>query len=98
MSYWILAIVAMGVILWIVRRGARAFEARQRALGRWDEEGPLIETRRPRYRYRNLGMEERLEVIGEWEPEVVRRRDPHTGEDPKPGVEDDGATGRPKSE
>ena len=56
---------------------ARRFEARQRRLGRWDEYGPLVETKGPPATVRGGRMNERLEVIGRWKGKVLRRRNPH---------------------
>jgi hypothetical protein len=56
--------------------GARRFAARQRRLGRWDEFGPLEETQGPPHAIGG-NMSERLEVVGEWKGEVLRRRQPH---------------------
>ncbi len=56
---------------------ARRFEARQRKVGRWDEYGPLVETKGPPSTVRGGRMNERLEVIGRWKGKVLRRRSPH---------------------
>ncbi len=57
--------------LWLMRRAVRRFAAEQRRLGRWDADGPLVETAPPTG---NRGMNERLEVIGEWHGEILRDR------------------------
>lgn len=57
--------------LWSMRRAARRFAERQRRLGRWDDDGPLVETEAPNG---NRGMNERLEVIGKWRGAVIRDR------------------------
>jgi len=64
-------LVVMVVAMFI---SARRFAARERKLGKWDDEGPLVETEGPEHRVRNSGMEERLEVIGEWKPPIIRDR------------------------
>ena len=54
-SYWMLAKLSLALLaalavffpIWLVRRAAHRFAARQRTLGRWDEEGPLVETEPP---------------------------------------------------
>ena len=43
----LLAALMVFLPMWLVRRAARRFAARQRKLGRWDEEGPLVETEPP---------------------------------------------------
>lgn len=73
-------IVAVAVILTVFavyRSAARRFEARQRKLGRWDEYGPLVETQGPPHHIRGGNMDERREMVGDWEPTVVRHRRPH---------------------
>ena len=60
-----------------IRVAARRFEARERARGRWDEYGPLVETEEPPMGMRGNRMSWRLEVIGRWAQKVVRRRRPH---------------------
>jgi hypothetical protein len=57
--------------LWLMRGAARRFAERQRHLGRWDAEGPLVETEAP---HGNRGMNERLEVAGEWHGAILRDR------------------------
>jgi hypothetical protein len=58
--------------LWLTRRAVRRFAEQQRRLGRWDAEGPLVETEGPPGGTR--GMNERLEVIGEWHGAILRDR------------------------
>jgi hypothetical protein len=69
----------IGVVLafLLIRHDARRFEARERARGRWDEYGPLVETEPPPIGMRSTYMSWRLEVIGRWVQKVVRRRRPH---------------------
>ena len=59
-----------------MRRAARRFAEEQRRLGRWDTKGPLVETEPPRG---NHGMNERLEIAGEWKGAILRdrRRESH---------------------
>jgi hypothetical protein len=70
-------LVVIGVLMvpWLMHRSARRFANRQRRLGRWDAQGPLVETAAPRG---NHGMNERLEVEGIWHGEVLRDRRPDT--------------------
>jgi hypothetical protein len=74
-------LVAIGVLLGvalIVRHAIRRFVAEQKRLGRWDDEGPLVETESPDAPrgYGVGGMNERLEVIGKWHGNVLRDRRP----------------------
>jgi hypothetical protein len=73
----ILVVMVLGI--WI---SARRFEARERRAGRWDDKGPVIETEGPEHRFRNIGMEERLEVIGEWDAPIHHDRRDVAREDP----------------
>ena len=68
----LLALLLVAVLAMLV--SARRFEARERRLGKWDDNGPLVETDGPPERFRNAGMEERLEVAGEWDPPVTHDR------------------------
>jgi hypothetical protein len=68
------ALVAVFVGFYV---GARRFAVRQQRLGRWDEYGPLEETQAPPHTVKGGEMSERLEVIGKWKGEVLRRREPH---------------------
>jgi hypothetical protein len=72
-----LSVVVVLAAIAAVRFAARRFEARQRKLGRWDEYGPLVETKGPPSTVRGGRMNERLEVIGRWKGKVLRRRNPH---------------------
>lgn len=74
---WLILVVVFGGGPLAFSLAARRFEARQRKLGRWDEYGPLVETKAPDRRVRGGRMEERLEVIGQWKGKVLRRREPH---------------------
>ena len=74
----LLLLVVAVVAMWL---SSRRFAARERKLGKWDDQGPMVETQPPPHRVRNAGMEERLEVIGEWDSPVVRDRR-KKGEDP----------------
>jgi hypothetical protein len=75
-------LVAIGVLLGVallVRHAIRRFVAQQKRLGRWDDKGPLVETEPPPSAPRGYGvggMNERLEVIGEWHGKVLRDRRP----------------------
>jgi hypothetical protein len=93
MSGLLLVGLVVGVVfggLWMARRAARQFAERQRKLGRWDAEGPLVETAPPPSGpYGGSGMSERLEVAGEWHGEILRDRRPK--KDPAP------VTGPPQS-
>ena len=77
------------VMLMITAKAARRFEARERQLGRWDQYGPLEEKEAPAdalaspwrsfaagLRTEVEGMDERLEVTGQWHGRVLRRRAP----------------------
>jgi len=67
-----LAVVGFTLVaLWLMRRAARRFAERQRRLGRWDAEGPLVETARPTG---NWGMNERLEIVGKQRASILRDR------------------------
>jgi hypothetical protein len=79
LSLAVLLIAAGG--LWAMWRSMRRFAAEQRRLGRWDENGPLVETAPPprgEFETHGGGMDERREVIGEWHGQVLsdRRPDP----------------------
>lgn len=79
--------------LWLMRRAARRFAEQQRKLGRWDAEGPLVETEAP---HGNRGMNERLEVVGEWRGTILRDRRPESN---VPGMPEPSNTGeRPRSD
>jgi hypothetical protein len=76
--YGVAAFLAVFIAVLIgFRASARRFAAQQRRLGRWDEYGPLEETSRPPAAATGGEMSERLEVIGEWKGDVLRRRRPH---------------------
>ena len=64
-------LVVFVLAMWI---SGRRFAARERKLGKWDDKGPIVETQGPPHRFRNDSMDERLEVIGEWDPPVVNDR------------------------
>lgn len=82
----ILSVLVLAMFL-----SARRFEAKEKKLGKWDDNGPLVETAGPTSRFRNAGMEERLEVIGEWNPPITndRRTETHRG----PASTDDESNG-----
>jgi hypothetical protein len=71
-------LVVLLAIAWVA---SRRFERAQQQSGRWDEYGPLVESRGPTGVNGNE-MNERLEVIGKQPADIVRRRQPH--EPPKP--------------
>jgi hypothetical protein len=75
--YWLLGLVVfMGIFLLIARVLVRRFEAEQIARGRWDEDGPLIETRGPSTTSGKESMAWMMEIKGLVKPVVVydRRR------------------------
>jgi hypothetical protein len=79
----VLGIIVAGVLvcsLLLMRRSARRFAEEQKRLGRWDDQGPLVETRGPPHTTRGGEMGERLEVAGLWDPPVVKDRRPKTDE------------------
>jgi hypothetical protein len=65
------------VVFIAIRSAAKRFEEEQRAKGRWDESGPLVETEPPPLGMRSTRMSWRLEVVGRWAARVVRQRRPH---------------------
>lgn len=91
----VLLLIVGGAWFWWIRRAARRFEAEQRRLGRWDAQGPLVETAPPpsgTYGYVGGGnMSERLEVTGQWHGEIVNDRRPEAAraEDGEPKSRDD---------
>jgi len=70
-------LVIIGILLGVLmmRRSARRFIAEQQRLGRWDKNGPLRPTRGPPHRAHGAGMDERLEVTGQWTPEPLDKLD-----------------------
>ena len=81
MGYVILPVILVVLFLgmWI---SARRFEAKERRLGKWDAKGPVIETEGPEHRFRNVGMEERLEVIGDWDAPIAHDRRDEARQEP----------------
>jgi hypothetical protein len=76
--FWTIgAVTACIAILVAARIGGSRYEKRQRRLGKWDEYGPLVESKGPPHGMRGNDMNERLEITGKWQPEIVRRRRPH---------------------
>lgn len=69
------ALVLLGG-LWLVRRAVRRFVAQQQRLGRWDADGPLVETEGPPHAVKGGEMNERLEVAGLWHAPVIKDRRP----------------------
>ena len=69
---------------------ARRFEARERRAGKWDDKGPIVETTGPEERFRNVGMEERLEVIGDWNAPVIHDRSDEARPETPPSDESHG--------
>ena len=65
------------VVLWLMRRAVRRFAAEQRRLGRWDAEGPLVETAPPPHSMEGGSMSERLETSGQWHGAILRDRRPY---------------------
>lgn len=82
---FLVLLVTLVVLVLAMFVSARRFEAKERRLGKWDDNGPLVETEGPPSRSRNAGMEERLEVIGAWDPPITRdRRDEGPQSTPHP--------------
>jgi hypothetical protein len=77
--------------LWLMFRSARRFAAEQRRLGRWDAKGPLVETAPPPHSMNGGGMNERLEVSGQWHGAILRDRRPNSTPtaDGQPAVPDE---------
>lgn len=70
----VLACAIAGV--WLLRHAAIRYAAQQRKLGRWDDEGPLVETEGPPRTPGPEGgnMNERLEITGRWRGRVIKDR------------------------
>ena len=68
----VVGLLVVGLLLEI--RSARRFIDEQHRLGRWDDEGPLVETSGPPIFGSGGAMRERLEVAGQWHAPVVRDR------------------------
>ena len=88
---WYLVPVGIFVgMFWLILHGVRRFAAEQRRLGRWDEQGPLVETEAPPESGAVMwghGMNERLEVDGQWHGAVIRdRRRKGAHSDPSPNA------------
>lgn len=76
-------IITIGLLVgsWLLIRGAAIrFANQQRRLGRWDDEGPLVETRGPPHMIEGGGMSERLEVAGLWPAPLIKDRRPTAGQ------------------
>jgi len=69
----ILIIVLLAVVLSVVWWRARRYERERIQHGEWDAEGPLETSAPPPHVTKGYGMEERREVIGEWQSERQRR-------------------------
>ena len=73
-------LVLIGILIGILMmwRSAHRFIAEQQRLGRWDKNGPLHPTKGPPRRNLGVGasgMDERLEVTGQWTPEPLDKVD-----------------------
>ena len=68
----IIALLAVGLsgIWWLARR----HERERIRKGEWDAKGPLETSEPPPSMTKGYGMEERREVIGEWQGERQRRQ------------------------
>jgi hypothetical protein len=73
---FLIVVVLVAAGLWLTRRAVLRFAEQQRRLGRWDADGPLVETEPPPGG--NRGMNERLEIIGQWHGAIVRDRRPES--------------------
>lgn len=74
----LLVVVGLALVgLWLTVRSVRRFTAEQRRLGRWDAQGPLVETAPPPHSMYGGSMSERLEVSGQWHGPIVRDRRPN---------------------
>jgi hypothetical protein len=62
--------VGLSALGWLARR----YERDRVANGEWDASGPLDPSDPPPRDYRGHGMEERREVIGEWQGERRHRQ------------------------
>jgi hypothetical protein len=71
---WLLLPIGLVIGFFVLKRAADRFERRQRALGRWDEEGPLVETEAPPAGVKANRMSWHLEAVGRWRGRVLRDR------------------------
>jgi len=71
---WTIIVIAMfAAFLFLVRRGARRFEARRRAAGEWDDWGPRHPTEAPPHQIQGGNMSWLLEQYGGWRGKPLPR-------------------------